>query len=190
MTTGATELVSGFAVTFVDGIHRAPGSGRPARPTEMRGPGAVVIDARGLRFVGPRRRLDAAFYGACTVAGVAAIGALWVVTALAGRHVLSVMGARPLLLGAGLCVFAILCLTHAILIRVLPFATEDRHVAFASGVQIAERGDALEIQSAQPGFEGATRFEVRGGADERARFLQELDVARAGGPGSYRTSRR
>lgn len=171
--------MGGFAVTFVGG---------PGRTTEMCGPGSVVIDAQGLRFVGPRRRLDAAFYGACGAALVATIGAIWIVTTLARQHLVSVMGARPLLLGAGLCVFGLLCITHTVLIRVLPLATEDRHVDFASGVRIAERGDALEIQSAQRGFEGATRFEMRGGPAERARFLEELEVARAGGPGSYRTA--
>ena len=117
---------------------------------------------------------------------VAAVGAISIVTTLARQHLVSVMGARPLLLGAGLCVFAILCLAHEILIRVLPLAKEDGRVAFASGLQVSEIGDLLVIHSTQQGFEGATRFEVDGGANERTRFLEEFEVACAGGPGSYR----
>lgn len=168
---------SAFGVTFLVGTGRS---------TEMRGRGRVVLDGRGVRFIGARPRLDGAFYGACAAALAAAVAAVWVLSALAGHHVFSVMSARPLLVGAGLGVFGVLCGAHAILIRLLPLAAEDRLVPFASGMRVDVVGDAVEVASDAPGFVGATWLAFDGGADERARFLDELATARQGGACAYR----
>ncbi|MFO0617433.1 MAG: hypothetical protein U0414_32860 [Polyangiaceae bacterium] len=174
LSTGST-----FRVTFVE---------CPQHSTEMRGPGRVEIDARGVRFVGPRRRINAAFYGACASALASTVAAFWIAAELGGRHlVASVLAARPLVFALGLGVFGALCLAHAILIRVLPLRREDRHVPFST-LRVDTRDAGLEIVTTLPGFAGTTSFAVEGGPSERARFLDELETARAGGARSYRTA--
>lgn len=167
-----------FTVTFVE----AEGS-----TTQMRGRGAVVVDAHGVRIVGKRPRIDAAFYGACTIAVASAGLAFWIVSMIAGRQVLSsIMGARPLLFGAGVFALGVLTVAHAFLIRLLPLAREDRRVVFSQGMTVDGIGDAVEITSATRGFSGATRFTVDGGSAERTRLLDEVATARSGGAASYR----
>lgn len=170
-----------FSVTFVDGAERS---------TRLIGRGSVVVDAHGVRFVGARPRIDAAFYGACVIALVAAVLSFWIATLVAGRQVLSsIMGARPLLFGAGVCALGVLTAAHGFLIRVLPLAREDRHVAFSEALRADVLGDGVMVTSTARGFAGATSFTFDGGADASARFLDELETARAGGARTYRSAR-
>lgn len=163
-----------YDVTFVVGKGRA---------TRMSGRGRIALEPGGVRLVGPRARVDAAFYGACAIALGGAVVALAIVVLAYG---LRSVARAPVMYGVGLSVLALLSVGHAILIRVLPFRTEDRRLAFAStmSVEVAD-GEALIVAS-ERGFNGATWFVFEGGSSEGARFVDEYDTARRGGAPGYR----
>lgn len=181
-STAKDSSLDGFAVTFVTGKGRA---------TLMKGRGRIALEPEGVRLVGPRARVDAAFYGACAIGLAGAVVAFAVAAWVGGPYLLTRgVGIAPLLIGAALCVLALLNIAHAILIRALPFRTEDRRLAFASNMSVETADAAARIVTDERGFMGATWFVFEGGPSERARFIDELETARRGGASGYRESPR
>lgn len=166
----ATPDGNAFDVRFVVGKGRA---------TLLKGRGQIALDRDGVRLVGPRARVDAAFYGACGIALGGAVVAIAII--LTGG-----LAVRPVVIGAALCVLALLNVAHAILIRALPFRMEDRRVPFATDPRVEADEEVAWLVTSERGFMGSTWFVFEGGPSERARFIDEYETARRGGASGYR----
>lgn len=152
-------------------------SGR-GRPTGMSGPGWIGIDAAGLRVVGSRTRVDAAFYGAFAflVGGVA----------IALSTVLCFSLRRPLLYAAIVGPILLSSVVHRLLLRVLRPYAEDRIVPFERATCWGVGTAGFAVSSADDGFVGTTWVAFVGGERERQRFFDEYVAARTGGARAYR----